>query len=101
MNDSKINNFDNKLDQSYQLLSDKIDILEKNQNGLMTDLTRVTKNNDRLKQENTMLKENVKEYKTICQAHPQYLYCEIMYSYNLRVETMLRTMTIIQNNFAT
>ena len=67
LNDSEKNNFDNKLDQSYQLFSDKIDILEKNQNGLITDLTRVTKNNDRLKQENTMLKENIKEHKTICQ----------------------------------
>ena len=57
----------NKLDQTYQQLSDKIDRLENNQKGLISDLTRMTKNNDKLKQENQVLRENIKEYKTICQ----------------------------------
>ena len=57
----------NKLDQTYEQLSDKIDRLENNQKGLISDLTRMTKNNDKLKQENQVLRENIKEYKTICQ----------------------------------
>ena len=48
-------------------LFDRLDRLEKNQIGLISDLTRMTKNNDKLKQENQVLRENIKEYKTICQ----------------------------------
>jgi hypothetical protein len=42
-------------------------MIEANQNGLMTDLTRITKSNDRLKHENNLLKESIKEYKNVCQ----------------------------------
>ena len=65
--DSSQNKFEAKLDQSYQNLSEKIDMLENNQKALITDLTRVTKNNDKLKHENGALRENIKEYKSICQ----------------------------------
>ncbi len=65
--DLLINKFDIKLDQAYQHLSGKIDILENNQKGLINDLTRVTKSNDKLKHENNLIKECIKEYKTICQ----------------------------------
>ena len=65
--DALLNKFDVRLDQTYHHFSEKIDILESNQKGLINDLTRVTKNNDKLKQENNALKENIKEYKTMCQ----------------------------------
>ena len=64
---SSTKNFDSKLDQSYEKLSEKIDMLENNQKGLINDLTRITKNNDKLKQENSLLRDSIKEYKTICQ----------------------------------
>jgi hypothetical protein len=65
--ESKMHHFDNKLDQNYQNLSEKIGMIEANQNGLITDLTRITKNNDRLKHENNLLKDSIKEYKNVCQ----------------------------------
>jgi hypothetical protein len=65
--ESKMHHFDNKLDQNYQNLSEKIGMIEANQNGLITDLTRITKNNDRLKHENNLLKDSIKEHKNVCQ----------------------------------
>jgi hypothetical protein len=65
--ESVISKFDERIDEKYQDLSKKIHLLENNQKGLINDFTRVTKNNDKLKQENGTLRDNIKEYKKICQ----------------------------------
>ena len=48
-------------------LSFKVNDLENKQKSIENDLTRMTKNSDRLRQENAHLKEAIKEYKTLCQ----------------------------------
>jgi predicted DNA-binding ArsR family transcriptional regulator len=46
----------------------KLDMLENNQKGIISDvITKLTKSYDQLKQENSEYRENIKEYKTICQ----------------------------------
>jgi hypothetical protein len=50
-----------------KVLSFKINDLENKQKNIENDLTRMTKNSDRLRQENAHLKDAIKEYKTLCQ----------------------------------
>ena len=51
----------------FQELSEKIDILENNQQSLVKDLNRITKLNDILSNENNFLKDSLIEYKKVCQ----------------------------------
>ena len=66
---NSLNNNDsnfNKDDINKNILN-KIERIENDQNGMVNDFIRLTKNSDKLRQENTILKESIQEYKTICQ----------------------------------
>ena len=66
---SSLNNNDshlNKDDINKNILK-KIERIENDQNGMVNDFVRLTKNSDKLRQENAILKESIKQYKTICQ----------------------------------
>ena len=54
-------------DRQAPVSSFKVNDLENKQKSIENDLTRMTKNSDRLRQENANLKEAIKEYKTLCQ----------------------------------
>lgn len=48
-------------------LVNKVDMLQNTQNGLISDISKIVKSNDKLKQENLLLRQNLSEYKTLAQ----------------------------------
>lgn len=54
-------------DTKLSQLINKVDMLQNTQNGLINDISKLVKANDKLKQENMSLKDNIKEYKSISQ----------------------------------
>ena len=67
LNETDINKTEDKLlVEKEQGLIKRIDKLVQDQNGLVNDLTAITKNTDRVRKENQQLKESANKYKSMC-----------------------------------